>query len=87
MKDYNKLDEIIVTSQKELDDIPSDYRGRILIKAQNRVVVDKMYYWSVEARGNSSVVAWDNSSVVAWDNSSVEAWDNSSVVARGNSSV
>jgi hypothetical protein len=37
----------------------------------------------VEARGNSSVEAWGNSSVVARENSSVEAWGNSSVEARG----
>ena len=34
-----------------------------------------------------SVEAWGDSSVVARENSSVEAWGNSSVVARENSSV
>ena len=92
------MNEKIVTSQAELDAIPVDYNGRIIIKfgtPYNRAVVNKRYAYSVVARGNSSVVAWgnssvvarDNSSVVAWDNSSVVAWDNSSVVAWGNSSV
>ena len=92
------MNEKIVTSQAELDAIPVDYNGRIIIKfgtPYNRAVVNKRYACSVEARENSSVEArenssveaWDNSSVVAWDNSSVEARENSSVVARGNSSV
>ena len=84
------MNEKIVTSQAELDAIPVDYNGRIIIKfgtPAKRAVVNKKYLRSVEARGNSSVVAWGNSSVVAWGNSSVVARGNSSVVAWGNSSV
>ena len=84
------MNEKIVTSQAELDAIPVDYNGRIIVKfgtPYNRAVVNKRYACSVEARGNSSVEAWGNSSVEAWGNSSVEAWGNSSVVAWGNSSV
>ena len=92
------MNEKIVTSQAELDAIPVDYNGRIIIKfgtPAKRAVVGKKYLFSVEAwgnssvvaRGNSSVEAWGNSSVVARGNSSVVAWENSSVVAWGNSSV
>ena len=92
------MNEKIVTSQAELDAIPVDYNGRIIIKfgtPSKRAVVSKKYLrsvvaWensSVVARGNSSVVAWGHSSVVARDNSSVVAWENSSVVAWDNSSV
>ena len=92
------MNEKIVTSQAELDAIPVDYNGRIIIKfgaPYNRAVVNKRYAYSVvardnssvEARGNSSVVAWENSSVVARNNSSVAARDNSSVVARENSQI
>nr|DAO72697.1 MAG TPA: hypothetical protein [Caudoviricetes sp.] len=84
------MNEKIVTSQAELDAIPVDYNGRIIIKfgaPYNRAVVNKRYAYSVEARDNSSVEAWGNSSVEAWGNSSVEARGNSSVVARDNSSV
>ena len=87
---YNKLTEITVKNQKELDDIPLDFRGRIYIEfgtTWDRAIVKNKYYYSVEARENSSVVAWGNSSVVAWGNSSVEARENSSVEARENSSV
>ena len=76
------MKDIIVKSQEELDKLPVDYDGRIIIEfgtPYNRAVVNRRFMRSVVARGNSSVVAWDNSSVVAWDNSSV--------VARGNSQV
>ena len=84
------MEQIIVTSQAQFDEIPLDYNGRIIIKfgePYNRAVINRRFKYPVEAWGNSSVVARGNSSVVAWDNSSVVAWDNSSVVARGNSSV
>ena len=84
------MNEKIVTSQAELDAIPVDYNGRIIIKfgtPYNRAVVNKRYARSVVAWGNSSVVARENSSVEAWENSSVAARENSSVVARENSSV
>ena len=84
------MNEKIVTSQAELDAIPVDYNGRIIIKfgtPYNRAVVNKRYARSVVARENSSVVAWENSSVEARENSSVEARENSSVVARGNSQI
>ena len=92
------MEQLIVTNQKDLDNIPVDYDGRIIIKfgtPWNRAVINKKYKYSVvawenssvEARENSSVVAWENSSVVAWENSSVVARENSSVVARENSSV
>ena len=96
--DYEKLAEITVKSQEELDMIPLDFKGRIYIEFGDcfkPAIVKNCYILSVEARGNSSVEAWGNSSVEAWENSrvvarensSVEAWGNSSVVAWGNSSV
>ena len=85
------MSEITVTTQQQLDNLPRDYHGRIYIKfgtPYDKAIVRRKYdFASVEAWGNSSVMARGNSSVVAWDNSSVEARGNSSVVARGNSSV
>ena len=92
------MKEIIVTSQAELDALPIDFDGRIIIKfgtPYNRAVVNRRFRYRVVAWENSSVVAWGNSSVEAWgnssvvarENSSVVAWENSSVVARENSSV
>ena len=88
--DYENLTEITVKSQKELDMIPKDFKGRICIEFgthYNPAVVKNKYYRSVVARGKSSVEARENSSVVAWGNSSVEARENSSVVARGNTQI
>ena len=96
--DYSELNEITVKSQDELDAIPLDFKGRIYIEFgtyYTPAIVRNKYYRTVEAMGNSSVVARENSSVVAmvnssfvaWGNSSVEARENSSVVAMGNSSV
>ncbi len=84
------MNEKIVTSQAELDAIPVDYNGRIIIKfglPGKSAVVRKRYLRSVCAYGNSSVCAYDNSSVCAYDNSSVVAYDNSNVSAYDNSSV
>ena len=84
------MNEKIVTSQAELDAIPVDYNGRIIIKfgtPDKRAVVSKKYLRSVCAYGNSSVCAYGNSSVCANGNSSVCANGNSSVYANENSSV
>ena len=75
------MEQIIVTTQAEMNVIPVDYKGLIIIKGLGIWAANRN---RVEAWGNSSVVARGNSSVVARDNSSVVARDNSSVVARGN---
>ena len=83
------MSQITVTTQKEWDDIPSDFDGYIYIQSpvNSRIFIAERKGLRVVAWENSSVVARENSSVVARGNSSVEAWENSSVVARGNSSV
>ena len=85
------MNEKIVTSQAELDAIPVDYNGRIIIKfgtPYNRAVVNKRYARSVEAWENSSVVARGNSSVVARGNSQiVDAERCGNVKTSGNARV
>ena len=69
---YILMREIIVTTQAELDALPSgfdEYTKIVITNTNSRLILN---------------VARDNSSVEAWGNSSVEARDNSSVVARGN---
>lgn len=64
------MEEIIVTNQAQLDEVPVDYNGRIIIKfgtPYNRAVVKRKYVFAV----------------VAWENSSVEAWGNSTVGGMG----
>ena len=77
------MNEIICTTQAELDAVAADFDGRVIIKfgtLYNRAVVNRWFKYPVEAYGNSSVMAWGNSSVMAWDNSSVEAYGNSQIV-------
>ena len=92
------MKEIVVTSQAELDAIPVDFDGRIIVKfgtPWNRAVVNKKYKFRVALRENSSAVLWGNSSAVLWENSSAELrenssavlWENSSAVLWGNSSA
>lgn len=60
------MQEIICTSQAELDAVPTDFDGRVAIKfgtPYNRAVINRRFKCSVEAWGNSSVVAWGNSQV------------------------
>ena len=89
---------ITVKTQADLDRIPLDTEEKIYIEFGTKdspAIIKNKYFYPVEARGNSSVVAWgnnsvearDNSFVEARDNSSVEAWDNSTVAARNNSYV
>ena len=83
--DYDKLTEITVKSQEELDMIPDDFGGRIYIEfgtAWNKAIVRKRYKKRVVARENSSVVARENSSVEAWGNSSVDGSGNAQIVDR-----
>ena len=83
------MNEIIVKTQEELDNVPLDYHGRIIIKfgtAFNPAILKKSYdYASAVLRDNSRAELWDNASAELWDNSSAELWGNSSAVLWGNS--
>jgi hypothetical protein len=68
------MEEIIVKSQQDYDNIPEDYKGLITINSERHNRITLM------TKKGSSVVAWENSSVVAWENSSVVAWGNVQVV-------
>ena len=84
------MEQIVVKSQQELDAIPTDYNGRIVIEfgtPYNRAVVNRKFKYSVVARGSASVEARNSASVVAWDSASVVAWDSASVEARNSASV
>lgn len=96
MLDYKKnFEEVIVTTQEELDHIPLDYAGQVYIHSDELITVWQTFLKRVMVRGNSRVVAKGNSFVIANDNSlilandysTVFAWDNSSVVAYDVSNV
>ena len=76
------MNEIICTTQAELDAVSADYNGRVIIKfgtPNNRAVLNRRFKYPV--------LAYDNSSVLAYGNSSVSAYGNSSVSANGNSQI
>ena len=85
------MNEKIVTSQAELDAIPVDYSGRIIIKfgtPAKRAVVNKKYLLPVEAYDNSSVCAYGNSSVCAYGNSQVvDAHRSGNIKVSGNARI
>lgn len=85
------MNEKIVTSQAELDAIPVDYNGRIIIKFGTpgaRAVVSKKYLFSVCAYDNSSVCANGNSSVYANGNSQVvDAHRSGNIKVSGNARI
>lgn len=74
------MKEIIVKNQAELDAVPEDFDGKIMIAAGNEMV-------AVRRRYRNPVMAWENSRVEARDDSAVMARGNSAVMARGNSCV
>ena len=90
--DYSKLKKITVRSQAELDGIPTDFRGKILINFgtyANPAIVRRNYKGLVTAVGDSFVLALggdlvtcDHSYVCSY-NSFVDAYDYSFVDAHG----
>ena len=77
------MNEIIVKTQEELDNVPMDYHGRIIIKFGtwlNPAILRKSY-------DNASAVLQGNARAELWDNASAELWDNASAVLRGNASA
>ena len=95
MTEEKTTKEIIVTTQEEMDAIPSGYTGCISIKTNDIITVVRAYPQRVAVKENSHVIAIDNSDIAAMDNSiveaygrsSVHAWNNSAVIAHDNSYV
>ena len=85
------MNEIIVKTQEELDNVPMDYHGRIIIKFGtwlNPAILKKSYdYASAELWGNASAVLRDNASAELWGNASAVLRDNASAELRGNASA
>ena len=93
------MNEIIVKSQEELDNVPMDYHGRIIIKFGTRLdpAVLKKSYGNASAvlrdnasavlRGNASAELRDNASAELWGNARAVLWDNASAELRDNASA
>jgi hypothetical protein len=85
------MNKIIVKTQEELDNVPLDYHGRIIIKFGtwlDPAVLKKSYdYASAELQDNASAVLQDNASAVLWDNASAVLRDNASAELQDNASA
>jgi hypothetical protein len=78
------MNERIVKCQDDLNKIPDDFDGLIIITGN--VSISK--YWAhVEAWGSAHVVAWGSAYVEAWGSAHVEARESAHVVARGSAHV
>ena len=82
------MNEIIVKSQEELDNVPLDYHGRIIIKfgtVFNPAILKKSYdYASAVLRDNASAELWGNASAVLRGNARAELWGNARAELRDN---
>jgi hypothetical protein len=77
------MKEIIVTTQADLDTIPADFAGLIIIKVgtyYDRIQITKT--WE-----SAHVVAWESAHVEAMESAHVEAWESAHVVAMGSAHV
>ena len=85
------MNEIIVKTQEELDNVPMDYHGRIIIKFGmwlDPAVLKKSYdYARAVLRDNASAVLRDNARAELRDNASAELRDNASAVLWDNASA
>ena len=90
--------EITVNTQVELDAVPNDFAGIVIVtggslvhpihvvaKGSAHVVARGSAH--VVARGSAHVVARESVHVVAWGSAHVEAWESVHVVARGSAHV
>jgi hypothetical protein len=87
--DYSSLTEITVRTQAELNSIPLDFKGSIVIDSGKSrwMIVENRYYRPVIVSKNSSVRVYKNSYVKTFDNSIIEAYDDSLVEAYENAFV
>ncbi len=85
-----KMKTIIITTQKELDDLPLSFEAgtRIEIKSQEIISVKRLCTHAIVFAYNSSVVfAYGSSKIYAYDSSKVYAYDLSRVDAYNSSKV
>ena len=87
--DYSKLNEVIVHTQEELDNIPLDYEGKIIIDDTNDVwlQLNNKYNKWVIARNSARVYARNSAMVDAYDSAMVYARNSAMVYAYGNVQV
>lgn len=96
LNNKNLTKVIIVHNQKELDAIPEDYQGRIILQETiETVYISQKYDLDIYVgknafavvKGDARVVARDNARVKADESLHIVACNNSIVVTHGNSNV
>ena len=91
------MEKIIVKSQEDWDNVPTDFKGYVYIDAPDnaKIIITENKGSSTIARGRSlvevrnstRVTAKDNTKVEARDTSKIKAWDNTTVEARDTSKI
>ncbi len=92
------MNEIICTTQAELDAVPVNFDGRVVVRfgtPYNRAVINSRFKHAVKLwdnasavlRGNASAVLRGNASAELWDNANAVLWDNASAELHGNASA
>ena len=81
------MKEIICTTQAELNAVPVDFDGRVIVKfgkPYNRAVINRRFKCAVKLSGNASAVLYDNASAELSGNASAVLYDNASTVLYDN---
>ena len=84
------MKEIICTTQAELNAVPVDFDGRVIVKfgkPYNRAVINRRFKCAVKLSDNASAALYDNASAVLSDNASAVLSGNASAVLYDNASA
>ena len=84
------MKEIICTTQAELDAVPVDFDGRVIVKfgaPYNKAVINRRFKCAVELYDNASARLSGNASARLYDNASAVLYDNASARLSGNASA
>ena len=84
------MNEIICTTQAELDAVPVDFDGRVIVKfgtPYNRAVINRRFKYAVWLYDNASAVLYGNASAELYGNASARLYNNASAELYGNASA
>ena len=84
------MKEIVCTTQAELDAVPVDFDGRVVVKfgtPYNRAVINRRFKCAVKLYGNASAELSGNASAELSGNASAELYGNASAELSGNASA
>lgn len=79
--------EITVTSQREMNEVSTNYTGKIIINSDEHIIIRKKYSVAIIVINNSRISVLTNTKVELRDNAYAEAREGAVVHACGNSYV